>query len=118
MIDRRKRAYGYEANDCTSRGRLPVRAHLDTQVALQPFVDNSISKTINVPEACPFDEFSRIYDLAYDLQLKGCTTLPPQPHNKNRPERAGRRGRGPSLLRAGTGGRQRSNESDTRDKQL
>ena len=79
MIDRRKRAYGYEANDCTSRGRLPVRAHLDTQVALQPFVDNSISKTINVPEACPFDEFSRIYDLAYDLQLKGCTTFRPNP---------------------------------------
>jgi ribonucleoside-diphosphate reductase alpha chain len=58
---------------------LPVRAHLDTQAALQPSVDNSISKTINVPGNCPFDEFSRIYDLAYDLQLKGCTTFRPNP---------------------------------------
>jgi len=58
---------------------LPVHAHLDMQAALQPSVDNSISKTINVPENCPFDEFSRIYDLAYDLQLKGCTTFRPNP---------------------------------------
>jgi ribonucleoside-diphosphate reductase alpha chain len=56
---------------------LPVRAHLDMQAALQPFVDNSISKTINVPENCPFSEFRQIYDLAYDLQLKGCTTFRP-----------------------------------------
>ncbi len=58
---------------------LPIRAHLDTQAALQPSVDNSISKTINVPEDCPFDEFKGIYDLAYDLQLKGCTTFRPNP---------------------------------------
>jgi ribonucleoside-diphosphate reductase alpha chain len=58
---------------------LPARAHLDTQAALQPSVDNSISKTINVPEGCSFDEFKRIYDLAYDLQLKGCTTFRSNP---------------------------------------
>ena len=58
---------------------LPVRAHLHTQAALQPSVDNSISKTINVPENCPIDEFSGIYDLAYELELKGCTTFRPNP---------------------------------------
>ena len=58
---------------------LPVRAHLDMQATLQPFVDNSISKTINVPEHCPFDEFKRIYDLAYDMRLKGCATFRPNP---------------------------------------
>jgi len=58
---------------------LPVRAHLDMQAALQPFVDNSISKTINVAADCPFDDFARIYDMAYDLGLKGCTTFRPNP---------------------------------------
>ncbi len=58
---------------------LPVAAHLAMQAALQPFVDNSISKTINVPQTCPFDEFKRIYDLAYDQGLKGCTTFRPNP---------------------------------------
>jgi ribonucleoside-diphosphate reductase alpha chain len=58
---------------------LPVSAHLDVQAALQPFVDNSISKTINVPEHCPFDEFKQIYELAYDMRLKGCTTFRPNP---------------------------------------
>jgi ribonucleoside-diphosphate reductase alpha chain len=58
---------------------LPVRAHLDMQAALQPFVDNSISKTINVPEDYPFSEFCRIYDLAYAMGVKGCTTFRPNP---------------------------------------
>jgi len=58
---------------------LPVRAHLDMQAALQPFVDNSISKTINVPADYPFDEFKKIYDMAYDKGLKGCTTFRPNP---------------------------------------
>jgi ribonucleoside-diphosphate reductase alpha chain len=58
---------------------LPVRAHVDMQSVLQPFVDNSISKTINVPPDCPFSEFRQIYDLAYDRGLKGCTTFRPNP---------------------------------------
>jgi ribonucleoside-diphosphate reductase alpha chain len=56
---------------------LPVSAHLDMQAALQPFVDNSISKTINVPEDYPFAEFRKIYDVAYEKGLKGCTTFRP-----------------------------------------
>lgn len=56
---------------------LPVRAHIAMQAALQPFVDNSISKTINVPSNCHFGEFKQIYDLAYDQGLKGCTTFRP-----------------------------------------
>lgn len=58
---------------------LPVTAHLAMQAALQPFVDNSISKTINVPQDYAFDDFKRIYDLAYDRGLKGCTTFRPNP---------------------------------------
>jgi ribonucleoside-diphosphate reductase alpha chain len=58
---------------------LPVTAHLGMQAALQPFVDNSISKTIHVPQSCPFDDFKHIYDLAYEKGLKGCTAFRPNP---------------------------------------
>ncbi|MGD0634538.1 MAG: adenosylcobalamin-dependent ribonucleoside-diphosphate reductase [Beijerinckiaceae bacterium] len=58
---------------------LPIHAHLEMQAALQPFVDNAISKTINVPQDYPFQEFRRIYDLAYDRGLKGCTAFRPNP---------------------------------------
>ena len=60
-------------------GGLKAIDHLEMQAALQPFVDNSISKTINVPLAYPFEDFKRIYDLAYDKGLKGCTTFRPNP---------------------------------------
>lgn len=53
--------------------------HLEMQAALQPFVDSSISKTIHVPADQDFTEFARIYERAYDLGLKGCTTFRPNP---------------------------------------
>jgi ribonucleoside-diphosphate reductase alpha chain len=58
---------------------LPVEAHLEMQARLQPFVDNSISKTINVPQGLSFSRFKQIYDIAYDKRLKGCTTFRPNP---------------------------------------
>ena len=57
--------------------QLPPEAHLAMQAALQPLVDNAVSKTINVPETYPFDEFQSIYAAAYDRDLKGCTTFRP-----------------------------------------
>ncbi len=54
-------------------------AHLDMQAALQPYVDNAISKTINVPEDYAFEEFRNLYQLAYEKGLKGCTTFRPNP---------------------------------------
>ncbi len=54
-------------------------AHLDMQAALQPFVDNAISKTINIPEGYPLEAFARIYEKAYARGLKGCTTFRPNP---------------------------------------
>ena len=60
----------------TAQQLLP-QAHLDMQAALQPFVDNSISKTINIPEDFPFESFHDVYEQAYDKGLKGCTTFRP-----------------------------------------
>ena len=54
-------------------------AHLRMQAAVQPYVDNAISKTINVPEDFSFDDFKNVYQQAYALGLKGCTTFRPNP---------------------------------------
>jgi ribonucleoside-diphosphate reductase alpha chain len=51
--------------------------HLAMQAALQPWVDNAISKTINVPARLDFDAFRAIYAKAYQQGLKGCTTYRP-----------------------------------------
>lgn len=60
----------------TARG-LPPAAHLAMQAALQPFVDGAISKTVNVPADCDFDDFRGLYQSAFDRGLKGCTTYRP-----------------------------------------
>jgi ribonucleoside-diphosphate reductase alpha chain len=54
-------------------------AHLHMQAALQPFVDNAISKTINVAADYPFDRFVELYQQAHALGLKGCTVFRPNP---------------------------------------
>jgi len=59
--------------------RLPPQAHLEMQAALQPWVDNAISKTINVPAELDFARFSSLYEQAYDLGLKGFTSFRPNP---------------------------------------
>ncbi|MBT3290831.1 MAG: ribonucleoside-diphosphate reductase, adenosylcobalamin-dependent, partial [Victivallales bacterium] len=56
------------------------REHIDMQAALQEYVDSAISKTINVPEDFPFEEFKGIYTYAHEQGLKGCTTFRPSEH--------------------------------------
>ena len=56
---------------------LHPRDHIVMQAALQPFVDSSISKTVNVPENISFEDFKEVYRQAYETGLKGCTTYRP-----------------------------------------
>jgi len=58
---------------------LSPEAHLETQAAVQEFVDSSISKTINLPEDVSFEDFRDVYERAYALGCKGCTTYRPNP---------------------------------------
>jgi ribonucleoside-diphosphate reductase alpha chain len=51
--------------------------HLAMQAAAQAHVDSSISKTINVPADYAFSEFAAVYEKAWALGLKGCTTFRP-----------------------------------------
>lgn len=53
--------------------------HLQIQAAVQPFIDNAISKTINIPQDFPFEKLIDIYTKAYELGLKGCTVFRPNP---------------------------------------
>ena len=56
---------------------LSPRQHLEMQAAAQALIDSAISKTINVAEDMPFEEFAAVYLEAFDLGLKGCTTYRP-----------------------------------------
>ncbi|RDJ99889.1 adenosylcobalamin-dependent ribonucleoside-diphosphate reductase [Paraburkholderia lacunae] len=51
--------------------------HLDMMAAVQPYVDTSISKTVNVPADYPFDAFESLYFDAWKGGLKGLATYRP-----------------------------------------
>jgi len=59
--------------------QLDPQQHLVMQAVLQGFVDNAISKTINVPREYEFAAYRSIFTQAYKLGLKGCTTFRPNP---------------------------------------
>jgi ribonucleoside-diphosphate reductase alpha chain len=58
---------------------LEPAGHLVMQAAVQRFVDSSVSKTINLPASISFEAFKDVYDQAYALGCKGCTTYRPNP---------------------------------------
>jgi ribonucleoside-diphosphate reductase alpha chain len=58
---------------------LPPQLHLQMQAAIQPYTDNAISKTINIPEDFDITDYQSVFEQAYTLGLKGCTTFRPNP---------------------------------------
>ncbi len=51
--------------------------HMQMIAAVQPYVDAAISKTVNVPEDYPFEDFRSLYLAAWHAGLKGITTYRP-----------------------------------------
>lgn len=51
--------------------------HIAMMAAVQPFVDTSISKTINVPADYPYESFKGLYQKAWHSRLKGMATYRP-----------------------------------------
>ena len=58
---------------------LAPAAHLQMQAAIQPYIDNAISKTINIPVDLDFLVYRSVFESAYAMGLKGCTTFRPNP---------------------------------------
>ncbi|MFO8037387.1 MAG: adenosylcobalamin-dependent ribonucleoside-diphosphate reductase [Anaerolineales bacterium] len=52
---------------------IPAEEHVRMQAALQAFVDNSISKTINFPAYATTMDVAQAYKLAWELNCKGIT---------------------------------------------
>jgi ribonucleoside-diphosphate reductase alpha chain len=51
--------------------------HMLMIAAVQPYIDAAVSKTVNVPEDYPFDDFRNLYLEAWKAGLKGITTYRP-----------------------------------------
>ena len=78
---RRYRAMGGDMNALppyfVTALELSAQAHEQMVAAVAPFVDTSISKTVNVPEDYPYGEFQDLYFHAWKSGLKGLATYRP-----------------------------------------
>ena len=56
---------------------ISAQAHKDMVAAVAPYIDTSISKTVNVPEDYPYADFEDLYMAAWKAGLKGLATYRP-----------------------------------------
>ena len=56
---------------------MSAASHIAMMEAVQPFIDTAISKTVNVPADCPYDDFKGLYAQAWRARLKGLATYRP-----------------------------------------
>jgi len=56
---------------------MTAQEHIAMMAAVQPYIDTSISKTVNVPADYPFDAFESLYFEAWKHGLKGLATYRP-----------------------------------------
>ncbi|HKU46410.1 MAG TPA: adenosylcobalamin-dependent ribonucleoside-diphosphate reductase, partial [Burkholderiales bacterium] len=78
---RRYRALGGDVNALPSYFvtalEMSAKAHQQMVAVVAPFIDTSISKTVNVPEDYPYAEFQDLYFDAWKSGLKGLATYRP-----------------------------------------
>lgn len=84
VVDYAVRSWHNEGNSLLPKAYVDSRAlsiddHLMMQATLQEWIDNAISKTINLPVDFPFEKLHAVYTKAHELRLKGCTVFRPNP---------------------------------------
>ncbi|MFD2366263.1 adenosylcobalamin-dependent ribonucleoside-diphosphate reductase [Pseudoduganella sp. GCM10020061] len=89
VADHAWRLYRHLGNDVSDEARLPPQFvtalqmsaldHMRMVEAVQPFVDTAISKTVNVAEDYPYEDFQGLYTEAWHAGLKGLATYRPNP---------------------------------------
>jgi ribonucleotide reductase alpha subunit len=57
---------------------IDARSHIAMIASVQPFIDGSISKTVNLPRGFSFESYRRIYLDAWNAGLKGLATWRPE----------------------------------------
>jgi ribonucleoside-diphosphate reductase alpha chain len=87
VADHAWRLYREMGNDVSDDQRLPAafvtalnmsaNDHMQMLKVVQPFIDSSISKTVNVPENYPYEDFQDLYLDAWRAGLKGLATYRP-----------------------------------------
>ena len=75
------KALGGDVNNLPAAfvGALEMSAHdhIAMMQAVQPYIDTSISKTVNVAEDYPYEDFKNLYLQAWSARLKGLATYRP-----------------------------------------
>jgi ribonucleotide reductase alpha subunit len=59
---------------------ISAKAHKDMVAAVAPYIDTSISKTVNVPADYPYEDFQDLYPWCLEIRPQGAGYLPPERH--------------------------------------
>tara|TARA_R110001632_G_scaffold200941_1_gene323650 strand:- start:2371 stop:3756 length:1386 start_codon:yes stop_codon:yes gene_type:complete len=57
----------------TEAGDIPIQTHLDMQSKWQKYVDNCISKTVNMPNSSSVEDILEVWKISQEKQLKSVT---------------------------------------------
>lgn len=87
VADHAWRLYRHLGGDVSDASKLPpsfvtamemsADSHMRMLEVVQPFIDTSISKTVNVPADYPYDDFKDLYTNGWKAGLKGLATYRP-----------------------------------------
>src|SRR3989338_1308683 len=71
----RNNTWNPDADWAATTYNLTIDDHVKTMATLSKYIDSAMSKTVNIPESYPYDDFKRLYfDVYKSGTIKGCTS--------------------------------------------